>query len=90
MSQEKQKPSLPTRGPRAAGTGILAGLAGAIFGTLLVAGPVSASECRGLEQEACQANDACTWVDSYERRDGRVVRGYCRLRGGRQPAAEES
>ncbi|TVQ87989.1 MAG: hypothetical protein EA400_09855 [Chromatiaceae bacterium] len=67
---------------------------GALFsvalGTLLATSPVLASECKGLEQEACQANEACTWVDSYERKDGRVVRGYCRLRGGRQPAAAES
>lgn len=67
-------------------------LTGAIAAGLLLAGaqaPVAANECKGLEQDACQANAACLWVDPYERKDGVKVRGYCRVKSPtKKPAAD--
>lgn len=37
-----------------------------------------AGQCKSLEQPACEAESACTWVGSYTRSDGREVSGYCR------------
>ncbi|GHA07340.1 hypothetical protein GCM10008090_16470 [Arenicella chitinivorans] len=38
----------------------------------------AASACKGLESKACGSNSACTWVDGYERKDGRKVNAFCR------------
>lgn len=43
----------------------------------------SASPCKGLEQKACTANAACSWVRATTRKDGRKVRAYCRIKSNR-------
>ena len=48
---------------------------------LLSGGQVSAaSQCKGLSNAACDANAACGWVQSYERKDGRTVNAFCRTK----------
>lgn len=37
-----------------------------------------ASECKGLDNQTCVTNVACGWVESYERKDGRQVKAFCR------------
>ena len=59
-------------------TGVLACL---LFGAPLA---VAASHCKGQPENACAADDACTWVASYTRKDGRTVRGHCKLRRGKK------
>ena len=43
----------------------------------------AASPCQGLAPEQCAGNTACLWVDGYTRKDGRSVKGYCRIKGGK-------
>jgi hypothetical protein len=34
--------------------------------------------CKGQSQETCSQNNACAWVNSYKRKDGKTIRSYCR------------
>ena len=45
---------------------------------LLIAPAATAAGCKGATKTACSANNACTWVDGYEKKDGVTVRGHCR------------
>jgi hypothetical protein len=38
----------------------------------------AASQCKGLDNAACDTAAACGWVDGYERKDGRKVSAFCR------------
>lgn len=53
-----------------------------ILFSMLLAPMVSASEnaCKGVTETQCAASEACRWVASYARKDGREVNGYCRLK----------
>ena len=56
-----------------------------LAGGLLLSGQVTAaSQCKGLQNEACneQAN-SCSWVQGYERKDGRKVNAFCRAKAKR-------
>ena len=44
----------------------------------------AASHCKGMPENACASDDACTWVTSYTRSDGRTVSGHCKLRRGKK------
>lgn len=46
----------------------------------------AASDCKGLERGACDAAAACGWVNSYERKDGRTVKAFCRTKAKRVAA----
>ena len=51
----------------------------ALLSASLVAGSASAaSKCKGLENSVCGATTSCGWVNTYERKDGRTVKGFCR------------
>lgn len=57
----------------------------AIGAALLCAtGLAAANQCRGVAENACAADSACTWVGSYTRKDGLTVNGYCRQRSDRK------
>lgn len=50
-----------------------------LFAALMSAGQANAaSQCKGLDNGACTKNNACGWVDGYERKDGRKVKSFCR------------
>lgn len=50
-----------------------------LLSAALLAGPANAaSKCKGLENAACNSAAACGWVNQYERKDGRTVKGFCR------------
>jgi hypothetical protein len=56
----------------------------------LAAGPTLAeSPCQGLDQRPCEGKSGCTWVDSYTRKDGIKVSGYCRSTGTDSGAADK-
>ena len=38
----------------------------------------AASACKGLDNLACAAKEQCSWVQGYERKDGRKVKAFCR------------
>lgn len=61
-------------------------IAGLIVSALSFSGQSVASNCKGLENTACGANTSCSWVGSYERKDGRKVNAFCRAK----PAGKKS
>lgn len=57
--------------------------AAASIAMLLIAGPANAADpiqCKGLENNACVTEDTCSWVQGYERKDGRKVSAFCRTK----------
>lgn len=59
-------------------------LLGASFATY------AASQCKGIEQNTCSASSECTWVDSYERKDGRTVSAHCKSKPSKKAASSEA
>ena len=50
-----------------------------LLGLSSVSGVASAaSQCKGLDNNACNQNSACGWVESYQRKDGLEVNAFCR------------
>ena len=39
---------------------------------------IAETKCKGLEHEVCGEQQHCSWVESYKRKDGSTVNGYCR------------
>jgi len=56
-----------------------------LAGGLLLSGQASAaSQCKGLQNEACaEQASSCSWVHGYERKDGRKVNAFCRSKAKR-------
>lgn len=46
-----------------------------------------AAACKGLEATSCKAK-SCTWVAGYQRKDGRLTKGYCRAKPAAKPKVE--
>ncbi|GAA6154017.1 hypothetical protein [Pseudoteredinibacter isoporae] len=40
-------------------------------------------DCKGQSQSACGKSGSCSWVDGYQRKDGKKVKGYCRVSAGK-------
>ncbi len=59
------------------------------LGALLAAGLAlsgqanAASQCKGLDNAACDSQQSCSWVAGYERSDGRKVNAFCRTKAKR-------
>ncbi len=51
---------------------------------------MSASDCKGLAEQACANNTAGTWIDSYKTSKGKAVQSYCRSKPVKQPAKATS
>ncbi len=52
-----------------------------LFSAVSFSGQVSsASACKGLDNAACGSNSACSWVEGYQRKDGRQVKAFCRTK----------
>ncbi len=52
-----------------------------LAGAILVPGLASAaSQCNGMQQNACVADGQCIWIDGYTRRDGRSVSSHCKTK----------
>ena len=47
----------------------------------------NAAECKGMAKGQCEGNNACVWVDSYQRKDGVKVDGYCRSKGTKKSSS---
>jgi len=41
---------------------------------------IAQTQCKGLESTACNEESMCTWVASYERKDGIKVNAFCRAK----------
>lgn len=56
--------------------------AAAIAAGLLMSGSANAAnQCKGLDNSACKAESSCSWVNGYERKDGKTVKSFCRSKG---------
>ena len=71
---------------RARRTSATAAIAASLL--MLLQTPISAAECKGMEKNQCESNGSCTWVDSYQRKDGIKVDGYCRNKGGKKSSSK--
>ena len=45
-----------------------------LFSPLSFAG----SACKGLEQKACNSEQSCSWINSYQTKKGKTINAYCR------------
>ena len=47
---------------------------------LTMGGDIKAAEvtCKGLDQAACQANGACSWVKAHKAASGKEIAAFCR------------
>lgn len=41
---------------------------------------MAASQCKGLSDAKCGEAASCSWVEGYERKDGRKVKSFCRTK----------
>ncbi len=46
------------------------------------------SECKGLEQAACENKGSCSWVRSYKTSNGTEVSAFCRRKPERKKSSE--
>ena len=46
----------------------------------------AASQCKGMQQDACGARAECAWVNGYVRKDGRSVSSHCKKRAREKSA----
>lgn len=61
-----------------------------LFASLLASGTATAaSACKGLENSACNSNSSCGWVGTYQRKDGRTVKSFCRTKSGAKKSAKK-
>jgi len=59
-------------------------LAGLVLGA---SSALAASQCRGIQQDACTAAAECVWVNGYMRKDGRSVSSHCKSKGVKTAAS---
>jgi hypothetical protein len=45
------------------------------------------SNCKGVDQSACQANDTCSWVRAYKTKSGKQVSAFCRKKPGKKSSS---
>lgn len=62
-------------------------LSAALLTSLLAPAAYAQSACKGMSQSKCEADSACTWVSSFERKDGKVVNAFCRKAPGKKAGA---
>jgi hypothetical protein len=43
----------------------------------------AASQCKGLEESACNGNPSCTWISAYTTKSGKSISAYCRSASGK-------
>lgn len=52
--------------------------AAVLMSVALVGQANSAPHCRSLGESVCSESQSCRWVNGYKRKDGVVVKAYCR------------
>lgn len=49
---------------------------------------LAATDCKTLSKDQCVKETAqCTWIKSYERKDGKIVDAYCRAKPKKSAAS---
>jgi len=51
---------------------------------------ISETMCKGLSENNCAVDSACTWVSSYVTKNGTEVNGYCRVKPGKRSTTKTS
>ncbi len=54
-----------------------------IFVAMMFSFSAEAASCKGKSQSSCSADNNCSWVSGYKRKDGVKVSGYCRAASGK-------
>ena len=54
-----------------------------VFSLMIQTSNGLANQCKGLDSGDCEAAAACSWVQGYERKDGRKVSAFCRTKAKR-------
>jgi len=49
-----------------------------VFACMFVMPSYAESQCKSLKQTECDVKAVCSWVDGYERKDGKKVNAFCR------------
>ncbi|NCC29667.1 MAG: hypothetical protein EOM22_16385 [Gammaproteobacteria bacterium] len=65
-------------------------LSAVMIGVAFTGSVFAASACKGLEETACVATEACRWQAGYTRKDGIEVASHCRSTGKKKEAAPET
>lgn len=50
----------------------------------------TAKSCKGMEQKICLADATCSWVNGYERSDGKKVSSFCRTKAKSKTASAKT
>jgi hypothetical protein len=65
--------------------------AAVLAGVALISASVSAaSQCKGMQQDACASVAECAWVNGYVRKDGRSVASHCKTKPHKKSADQAS
>lgn len=62
----------------------------AIFISMMFSFSAQAASCKGKSESACSADNNCTWVSAYKRKDGAKVSGHCRVKSGKASKQKSS
>ena len=54
-----------------------------IFVAMMFSFSANAASCKGKSQSSCSADNNCSWVSGYKRKDGVKVSGHCRAASGK-------
>jgi hypothetical protein len=50
----------------------------AVGSFFVVPNVLAQNSCKGMAEDKCLSDQACRWVGSYQRKDGRTVKAHCR------------
>lgn len=67
---------------------VFAAVALAVTGSFFIAPREASAEliCKGLDHSICTATSGCGWTKGFTRKDGRVVKAFCRKKPVRKTA----
>jgi len=50
----------------------------------------AANTCKGIQKQACNQSDSCTWIETYKRKDGANIKAYCRSKPSKKSKLTKS
>jgi hypothetical protein len=50
----------------------------------------AANTCKGIQEQACDQSDSCTWIKTYKRKDGANIKAYCRSKPNKKAKLTKS
>ena len=58
----------------------------AVSSFFIVPNVLAQNSCKGMVEDMCLSDQACRWVESYQRKDGRTVKAHCRTQPKKKAA----